>query len=51
MKIHNVFHVSLLKPGRGRDGTEMMSPSVIVNNNKEYEVEEILDSRHHYSKL
>ena len=51
MKIHNIFHVSLLEPGRSRDGTKTVSPPVIVDNNKEYKIEEILDSRHHYGKL
>ena len=51
MKIHNVFHVFLLEPGRSRDGTEMAPPPVIINDKEEYEVEEILDSRYHYEKI
>src|SRR5437879_2574283 len=48
MKIHPVFHVSLLEryleseiPGR----TQSPPPPVIVDNEVEYEVEEILDSK------
>jgi len=48
MKIHPVFHVSLLDhyiesdiPSR----TQPPPPSVIVDNEAEYEVEEILDSK------
>ena len=51
MKIHNIFHVSLLEPGRSWDGTKTAPLPAIVNNNEEYEVEEILDNRHHYGKL
>lgn len=51
MKIHNIFYVFLLEPDRGRDDTKMVSPLIIVNNDKEYKVEEILDSRRHYGKL
>ena len=51
MKIHNIFHISLLEPGKDWDGTKMASPPIIVDNNKKYKVEEILDSRHHYGKL
>ena len=51
MKIHNIFHVSLLEPGRSWDSTKMVPPPVIINNDEEYKMEEILDSRHHYNKL
>ena len=51
MKIHNVFHISLLEPGRDWDSTKTAPFSVIINNNKKYEVKEILDSRHYYGKL
>jgi len=54
MKIHPVFHVSLLEPykssiipGRTRDP----APPVIVNNEEEYEVQEILDSRIRRNRL
>ena len=54
MKIHNVFHVSLLEPyhesaipGRIRPPP----PPVIVDNNQEFEVEEILDSRRERKSL
>ena len=53
MKIHNIFHVSLLVPCNVRPGPALPpSPSIIVNKGKdEYKVEEILDSQHHYGKL
>ncbi len=47
MKIHLVFHVSMLEPyhvstilGRTHEPT----PPIVVNGEKEYKVEEILDS-------
>jgi Chromo (CHRromatin Organisation MOdifier) domain len=45
MKIHPVFHVSLLelyRPGRAQ---EQPPPPVVVNDEPEYEVEDILDSK------
>ena len=54
MKVHPVFHVSLLEPV----ATDPLPgqvvpppPPVIVDNEIEYEVEDILDSRRHYRKL
>ena len=54
MKIHNVFHVSLLEkytpntiPGR----IQAPPPPVIVDGEPEYEVEEILDSRYFCRQL
>ena len=51
MKIHNVFHVSLLELCDQRKGTALPPLSIIVDNEKKYEVEKILDSRTYYSKL
>ena len=53
MKIHNVFHVSLLEPCNVRPGSALPPPPPIIVNEgeEEYEVEEILDSRLHYGKL
>ena len=54
MKIHPVFHVSLLEPykpstipGRTRDPP----PPIVINDENEWEVEEILDSKLRYRKL
>ena len=54
MKIHDVFHVSLLEPYTRNpfEGREAIpSPPVIVANELEYEVEKILDSRRTRRKL
>src|SRR5439155_9583246 len=54
MKIHTVLHVSLLEPykpstipGRTRDPP----PPIVINDENEWEVEEILDSKLRYCKL
>jgi hypothetical protein len=54
MRIHPVFHVSLLEPvhlndipGRVQDP----APPVVVDDHEEFEVEEVLDSRVRYGKL
>ena len=54
MKIHPVFHVSLLEPYRessfpGR--VQQPPPSIEVENHEEYDVEKILDSRRRWGKL
>jgi hypothetical protein len=54
MKIHPVFHMSLLEPYHndtipGREPTP--SPPVIIEQNEEYEVEQIIDSRIHRNTL
>jgi hypothetical protein len=48
MKIHPVFHVSLLEPHKANLIAERVSappPPVEINNEQEYEVESILDSK------
>ena len=54
MKVHPVFHVSLLEPYResafpGR--VQDPPPSIKIENHEEYEVEKILDSRRNRGKL
>jgi len=54
IKIHLVFHVSLLEPyttvnlPRRR---QMLPPPIKIDNNQEFEVEEVLDSRQRRNKL
>lgn len=48
MKIHHVFHVSLLEPyyqSMILDRTQVPPPPIQINGQEEYEVEEILDSK------
>jgi hypothetical protein len=48
MKIHPMFHVSLLEPYYASTIpgiTHKATPSIIINGEQEYEVEEILDLR------
>jgi len=48
MKIHSMFHVSLLEPYRATTilgKTHKPPPPIIVNGEQKYEVEEILNSR------
>jgi hypothetical protein len=54
MKVHPVFHVSLLEPYRessfpGR--VQSPPPSIEIENHEEYEVDKILDSRRRWGKL
>ena len=54
MKVHPVFHISLLTPYHastlpGR--VQPPPPPIIVEGFEEFEAEEILDSRIHYNKL
>ena len=54
MKVHPVFHVSLLEPYRessflGR--VQSPPPSIEIENHEEYEVDKILDLRQRWGKL
>ena len=54
MKLHNVFHVSLLEPYHANTLPHRVQPPpppVIVDDEIEYEVKEILDSRIHFGRL
>ena len=51
-KIHPVFHVSLLELARTRAGEDIPEPSPIeVDGQEEWEVEDILNSRHYRGQL
>ena len=45
MKIHNVFHVSLLQPYRDDGRVQPPPPAVFVDGEPEYEVQSIIDHR------
>jgi len=54
MKVHLVFHVSLLEPYKesnllGR--SQSPPPFIAIDNHEEYEVEKVLDSRWRHDKL
>ena len=54
MKVHPVFHVSLLTPYQANTlpgRVQPPPPPIIVEGFEEFEVQEILDSRIHYNKL
>jgi hypothetical protein len=55
MKIHNTFHISLLRSASNDSFIEQIQSSslsiVIKDEEKEYEIDDILDSRYHYDKL
>jgi hypothetical protein len=54
MKIHNTFHTALLRSAFNDSLTEQIqssSLSIVMNDEEEYEIENILDSRYHYDKL
>ena len=44
-RIHNVFHVSLLEPWQHRAGEEPAEPMPLADDEGEWEVETVLDSR------
>lgn len=50
-RIHPVFHVTQLEPFHRREGEEPeQPPPIIIDENEEWEVEEVLDERTHYKK-
>jgi hypothetical protein len=55
MKIHDTFHISLLRFAATNFLTEQIqssSSSIIVEDEeKKYEIDDILDNRYHYEKL
>ena len=54
MKVHPVFHISLLTPYHANTFPGRIQPPplpIIVEGFEEFEVQEILDSRIHYNKL
>ncbi len=55
MKIHDIFHTSLLRKVATDPLTGQIqsppSPIVVEDEEKEYEIDDILDSRYHYGKL
>src|ERR1700679_3973355 len=53
MKIHPVFHVLLLEPYHRREGEDPSrdKPLILVDDEEEYEVEQVLDKRKLYRKL
>jgi hypothetical protein len=55
MKIHDTFHISLLRFAATDFLTEQIQSSslsiIIEDEEKEYEINDILDSRYHYEKL
>jgi hypothetical protein len=54
VKIHDTFHISLLRLASNNSLTEQIqssSLSVVMNDEEEYEIKNILDSRYYYDKL
>jgi hypothetical protein len=55
MKIHDTFHISLLRFAATDSLIEQIQSSsfsiIVENEEKEYEMNDILDSRYHYEKL
>jgi hypothetical protein len=54
MKIHDTFHISLLRKAATDfliEQIQLSSSSIVMNDEKEYEMNDILDSRYHYDKL
>ena len=52
LRIHPIMHVSDLEPYfEDKFGRNQEPPPIIINNEEEYEVEQILDKRTHYGKI
>jgi predicted metal-dependent hydrolase len=54
MKIHNIFHTSLLRSVVTNsliDQVQFSSSSIVINEKEEYEINDILNNRYHYDKL
>ena len=51
MNIHPVFHVLLLELYIGSNQIEDATSSVLVENKKKYEMDQVLNSRFHYCRL
>jgi hypothetical protein len=54
MKIHDTFHTSLLKSVSTNsliDQIQSSSSSIVMNDEKKYEMNDVLNSRYHYDKL
>jgi hypothetical protein len=54
MKIHDTFHMSLLRSAATDFLTDQIQSSslpIVVNDEEEYEIDDILNSRYHYEKL
>ncbi len=54
MKIHDTFHISLLRSASTDfliEQIQSSSSSIIVDVEEEYEINNILNSRYHYNKL
>jgi hypothetical protein len=54
MKIHDTFHISLLRfvaTDSLTDQIQSSSSSIVIDDEEEYEIDDILDSRYHYEKL
>ena len=54
MRIHNTFHISLLEPyedNKFPSQKQEPPPSIQIEGEDKYELDEIIDSRFHYNKL
>jgi hypothetical protein len=54
MKIHNNFHISLLRSAFIDSLTKQIqfsSSSIIINEKQKYEINDVFNNRYHYNKL
>ncbi len=54
MKIHDTFHISLLRSASSDSFIEQIQSSsllIVIDDEEEYEIDDILDNRYHYEKL